>query len=122
FIINVYLAVEKLHVFIKKKQQEVLGFLEANKIDFQPMDIAGDEDNRKWMRENVPGEKKPQNGIPLPPQIFNEEQYCGRDEYRRGARCGEVVAPAAKGRSGPRGGKEREERGKGPRRGWWRKP
>lgn len=41
------------------------------------MDIACDEDNRKWMRENVPGEKKPQNGIPLPPQIFNEEQYCG---------------------------------------------
>ncbi|XP_064381280.1 SH3 domain-binding glutamic acid-rich protein-like [Dromaius novaehollandiae] len=62
---------------IKKKQQEVVGFLEANKIDFQEMDIAGDEDNRKWMRENVPGEKKPQNGIPLPPQIFNEEQYCG---------------------------------------------
>ncbi|XP_029434121.1 SH3 domain-binding glutamic acid-rich protein-like isoform X2 [Rhinatrema bivittatum] len=29
------------------------------------------------MRDNVPGEKKPQNGIPLPPQIFNEEQYCG---------------------------------------------
>lgn len=30
-----------------------------------------------WMRENVPGEKKPSNGIPLPPQIFNEESYCG---------------------------------------------
>uniref|UniRef100_A0A8C3L2X2 Uncharacterized protein n=1 Tax=Chrysolophus pictus TaxID=9089 RepID=A0A8C3L2X2_CHRPC len=44
------------------------------------MDIAGDEDNRKWMRENVPGEKKPQNGIPLPPQIFNEERYCGETE------------------------------------------
>lgn len=54
-----------------------MGFLEANKIDFKELDIAGDEDNRKWMRENVPGEKKPQNGIPLPPQIFNEEQYCG---------------------------------------------
>ncbi|EMP31442.1 SH3 domain-binding glutamic acid-rich protein [Chelonia mydas] len=65
---------------IKKKQQEVVGFLEANKIDFKQMDIAGDEDNRKWMRENVPGEKKPQNGIPLPPQIFNEEQYCGETE------------------------------------------
>uniref|UniRef100_A0A8C7BC33 SH3 domain binding glutamate rich protein n=1 Tax=Neovison vison TaxID=452646 RepID=A0A8C7BC33_NEOVI len=63
--------------FIRKKQQEVVGFLEANKIDFKELDIAGDEDNRKWMRENVPGEKKPQNGIPLPPQIFNEEQYCG---------------------------------------------
>lgn len=54
-----------------------MGFLEANKIDFKELDIAGDEDNRRWMRENVPGEKKPQNGIPLPPQIFNEEQYCG---------------------------------------------
>nr|XP_025843055.1 SH3 domain-binding glutamic acid-rich protein isoform X2 [Vulpes vulpes] len=64
-------------VWIRKKQQEVVGFLEANKIDFKELDIAGDEDNRKWMRENVPGEKKPQNGIPLPPQIFNEEQYCG---------------------------------------------
>ncbi|XP_054556238.1 SH3 domain-binding glutamic acid-rich protein isoform X1 [Talpa occidentalis] len=62
---------------IRKKQQEVVGFLEANKIDFKELDIAGDEDNRRWMRENVPGEKKPQNGIPLPPQIFNEEQYCG---------------------------------------------
>uniref|UniRef100_A0A669QUF0 SH3 domain binding glutamate rich protein like n=1 Tax=Phasianus colchicus TaxID=9054 RepID=A0A669QUF0_PHACC len=70
---------EKMYIstYIKKKQQEVVGFLEANKIDFQQMDIAGDEDNRKWMRENVPGEKKPQNGIPLPPQIFNEERYCG---------------------------------------------
>ncbi|ROL44228.1 SH3 domain-binding glutamic acid-rich protein [Anabarilius grahami] len=29
------------------------------------------------MRENVPGEKKPTTGIPLPPQIFNEEMYCG---------------------------------------------
>uniref|UniRef100_A0A8D0EPS9 Uncharacterized protein n=1 Tax=Strix occidentalis caurina TaxID=311401 RepID=A0A8D0EPS9_STROC len=60
-----------------KGSKGLVGFLEANKIDFQQMDIAGDEDNRKWMRENVPGEKKPQNGIPLPPQIFNEERYCG---------------------------------------------
>ncbi|OBS78235.1 hypothetical protein A6R68_19377 [Neotoma lepida] len=37
---------------IRKKQQEVVGFLEANKIDFKELDIAGDEDNRKWMREN----------------------------------------------------------------------
>ncbi|XP_027271495.2 guided entry of tail-anchored proteins factor 1 isoform X8 [Cricetulus griseus] len=79
---------------IRKKQQEVVGFLEANKIDFKELDIAGDEDNRKWMRENVPGEKKPQNGIPLPPQIFNEEQYCGSEKMmepvvRRSSRFGD---------------------------------
>ncbi|XP_078416401.1 adapter SH3BGRL-like isoform X14 [Cetorhinus maximus] len=69
--------VKRCYINIKKKQQDVLGFLEANKIDFKEMDIAANEDNRKWMRENVPGEKRPQNGIPLPPQIFNDELYCG---------------------------------------------
>uniref|UniRef100_A0A9J8CU27 SH3 domain binding glutamate-rich protein n=1 Tax=Cyprinus carpio carpio TaxID=630221 RepID=A0A9J8CU27_CYPCA len=64
-------------VQIKKKQQDVVGFLEALKIDYAQLDIASNEDNRRWMRENVPGEKKPTNGIPLPPQIFNEEMYCG---------------------------------------------
>lgn len=62
---------------IKKKQQDVLGFLEALKIEYAQLDIASNEDNRMWMRENVPGEKKPSNGIPLPPQIFNEDNYCG---------------------------------------------
>nr|XP_006002595.1 PREDICTED: SH3 domain-binding glutamic acid-rich protein isoform X1 [Latimeria chalumnae] len=76
-VIKVFLAYSSGSTAIKKKQQEVVGFLEANKIDFEELDIACNEDNRKWMRENVPGDKKPQNGIPLPPQIFNEEQYCG---------------------------------------------
>ncbi|KAM9038187.1 SH3 domain-binding glutamic acid-rich protein-like isoform 2-T8 [Sarcophilus harrisii] len=76
-VIKVFIATSSGSIAIRKKQQEVVGFLEANKIDFKEFDIAGDEDNRRWMRENVPGEKKPQNGIPLPPQIFNEEQYCG---------------------------------------------
>lgn len=62
---------------IKKKQQDVVGFLEALKVDYTEFDIATNEENRMWMRENVPGEKKPTNGIPLPPQIFNDQNYCG---------------------------------------------
>lgn len=62
---------------IKKKQQDVVGFLEALKVDYTQLDIACNEENRLWMRKNVPEEKKPANGIPLPPQIFNEESYCG---------------------------------------------
>ncbi|XP_032888353.1 SH3 domain-binding glutamic acid-rich protein isoform X11 [Amblyraja radiata] len=76
-VVKVFIANQSGSTAIKKKQQDVLGFLEANKIDFKEMDIAAHEENRKWMRENVPGEKRPQNGIPLPPQIFNDEQYCG---------------------------------------------
>lgn len=46
-------------------------------MDYAQLDIACNEENRMWMRQNVPEEKKPANGIPLPPQIFNEESYCG---------------------------------------------
>ncbi|XP_048015736.1 SH3 domain-binding glutamic acid-rich protein isoform X16 [Megalobrama amblycephala] len=76
-VIKVFLASSSGSTAIKKKQQDVVGFLEALKIDYAQLDIASNEDNRQWMRENVPGEKKPTNGIPLPPQIFNEEMYCG---------------------------------------------
>ncbi|XP_044793476.1 adapter SH3BGRL isoform X3 [Bubalus kerabau] len=65
---------------IKKKQQDVLGFLEANKIGFEEKDIAANEENRKWMRENVPENNRPATGYPLPPQIFNESQYRGEAE------------------------------------------
>ncbi|XP_043115402.1 SH3 domain-binding glutamic acid-rich protein isoform X9 [Puntigrus tetrazona] len=76
-VIKVFLASSSGSTAIKKKQQDVVGFLEALKIDYTQLDIASNEENRMWMRENVPGEKKPTNGIPLPPQIFNEEIYCG---------------------------------------------
>ncbi|KAK0143619.1 SH3 domain-binding glutamic acid-rich-like protein [Merluccius polli] len=57
-----------------------MGFLSANKIRFEECDIAANEDNRKWMRENVPDESRPATGNPLPPQIFNDSKYCGNYE------------------------------------------
>ena len=70
------------HVFvfslqIKKKQQDVVRFLEANKIEFEEVDITMSEEQRQWMYKNIPPEKKPAQGNPLPPQIFNDDQYCG---------------------------------------------
>ncbi|XP_056612932.1 SH3 domain-binding glutamic acid-rich protein isoform X2 [Triplophysa dalaica] len=76
-VIKVFLASSSGSTAIKKKQQDVVGFLEALKIDYSQLDIASNEENRQWMRENVPGEMKPTGGIPLPPQIFNEQIYCG---------------------------------------------
>ncbi|XP_047247302.1 SH3 domain-binding glutamic acid-rich protein isoform X5 [Girardinichthys multiradiatus] len=76
-VIKVFLASSSGSTAIKKKQQDVVAFLEALKVDYTELDIACNEQNRMWMRQNVPEEKKPPNGIPLPPQIFNEESYCG---------------------------------------------
>lgn len=76
-VIKVFLASSSGSTAIKKKQQDVVGFLEALKVEYAQLDIACNEENRMWMRQNVPAEKKPANGIPLPPQIFNEGSYCG---------------------------------------------
>ncbi|KAK7906859.1 hypothetical protein WMY93_015471 [Mugilogobius chulae] len=36
---------------------------------------AGKE--RLWMYNNIPKDRQPEKGRPLPPQIFNEDHYCG---------------------------------------------
>lgn len=62
---------------VKKRQQAIVGFLEANRISFEEVDITMLEDQRLWMYKNIPEEKQPEKGNPLPPQIFNGEDYCG---------------------------------------------
>ena len=39
---------------IKKKQQDVVRFLEANKIEFEEVDITMSEEQRQWMYKNIP--------------------------------------------------------------------
>lgn len=51
--------------------------MEANKIEFEEKDIAANEENRKWMRENVPEDSRPASGNPLPPRLFNDSRYLG---------------------------------------------
>ncbi|XP_051683343.1 adapter SH3BGRL isoform X1 [Oryctolagus cuniculus] len=96
---------------IKKKQQDVLGFLEANKIGFEEKDIAANEENRKWMRENVPENSRPATGYPLPPQIFNESQYRGDYDAFFEARENNAVY-AFLGLTAPPGSKEAEAQAK----------
>ncbi|XP_036093360.1 SH3 domain-binding glutamic acid-rich-like protein 2 [Rousettus aegyptiacus] len=76
-VIRVFIASSSGFVAIKKKQQDVVRFLEANKIEFEEVDITMSEEQRQWMYKNIPPEKKPSQGNPLPPQIFNDDRYCG---------------------------------------------
>nr|XP_020472959.1 SH3 domain-binding glutamic acid-rich-like protein 2 [Monopterus albus] len=76
-VIKVYIASSTGSVAVKKHQQAVIGFLEANRISFQEIDITMLEDQRLWMYHNIPRDKWPDKGNPLPPQIFNEDCYCG---------------------------------------------
>ncbi|XP_061610781.1 SH3 domain-binding glutamic acid-rich-like protein 2 isoform X1 [Phyllopteryx taeniolatus] len=76
-IIKVYVASSSGSVAVKKQQQAVVGFLEANRIEFQEVDIAMLEEQRLWMYRHIPRDKRPEKGNPLPPQIFNDDRYCG---------------------------------------------
>ncbi|XP_030054928.1 SH3 domain-binding glutamic acid-rich-like protein 2 isoform X2 [Microcaecilia unicolor] len=75
--IRVFVASSSCSVAIKKKQHDVVQFLEANRIEFEEVDITMSEEQRLWMYRNIPEEKQPAQGNPLPPQIFNGDHYCG---------------------------------------------
>ncbi|KAG7508288.1 hypothetical protein JOB18_009246 [Solea senegalensis] len=76
-VIKVYVASSTGSVAVKKHQQDVVGFLEANRISFQEVDITMLEEQRLWMYKNIPENKQPERGNPLLPQIFSEDCYCG---------------------------------------------
>uniref|UniRef100_A0A8C3IEZ8 SH3 domain binding glutamate rich protein like 2 n=1 Tax=Chrysemys picta bellii TaxID=8478 RepID=A0A8C3IEZ8_CHRPI len=80
-IIRVFIASSSCSVAIKKRQQDVVRFLEANRIDFEEVDITMSEEQRQWMYKNIPEERQPAQGNPLPPQIFNDDQYCGVSSF-----------------------------------------
>ncbi|XP_019903861.1 SH3 domain-binding glutamic acid-rich-like protein isoform X1 [Esox lucius] len=106
-VIKVFIASSSGSTAIKKQQQDIMGFLTVNKIDFEECDIVTSEDNRKWMREHVPEDFRPTTGVPLPPQIFNEEHYCGNYEAFFDAREEHAVY-AFLGLTAPPGSKEAE--------------
>ncbi|XP_034062828.1 SH3 domain-binding glutamic acid-rich-like protein 2 isoform X1 [Gymnodraco acuticeps] len=76
-VIKVYIASSTGYIAIKKHQQAVVSFLEANRISFQEVDITMLEEQRQWMYRNIPKDKQPEKGNPPPPQIFNDDHYCG---------------------------------------------
>nr|XP_008120148.1 PREDICTED: SH3 domain-binding glutamic acid-rich-like protein 2 isoform X1 [Anolis carolinensis] len=76
-VIRVFIASSSGSVAMKKRQQDIVRFLEANKIDFVEVDITMSEEQRRWMYKNIPKDKQPSQGNPLPPQIFSDDEYRG---------------------------------------------
>ncbi|GFW48276.1 SH3 domain-binding glutamic acid-rich protein homolog [Trichonephila clavipes] len=74
--IKVYISGISGNHEIRRKQQRVLFVLSSLKIDFEVIDITemGKEKEREFMRTQCQNNNKPKA---LPPQIFNEETYCG---------------------------------------------
>lgn len=56
---------------MKKNQQKIQMILDSKKIEYEKLDIAASEEYKETMRRLI-GDPKA-----LPPQLFNEDQYCG---------------------------------------------
>ena len=59
------------HTQIKKHQQKIEMILSSKGYDVEYIDVAASEEAKKKMRD-LSGNPKA-----LPPQIFNDDQYCG---------------------------------------------
>lgn len=56
---------------MKSQQIEVMRILDSKKIEYKLVDISQGEELRDEMRT------KSGNPTAVPPQLFNEDQYCG---------------------------------------------
>ncbi|CAH1117401.1 unnamed protein product [Phaedon cochleariae] len=67
---------------VKSRQQRVLSILDSKNIEYELLDIAGEEsvEIKEFMKNatsygGTMSDPNPQ--YPLPPQIFSDEHYCG---------------------------------------------
>lgn len=75
-VIKVYTSGISGNKEVKKRQQRIMMILDSKGIKYEPIDITepGRELDKQFMQDNA---KAKDSKHPLPPQIFNEEDYCG---------------------------------------------
>ena len=65
---------------IKKKQEFIFRILDSKFIKYEEIDITCDEDAKQFMRQNAPPSGNQR--VPLPPQVFVGDDYCGVSRKR----------------------------------------
>ncbi|KAJ9574637.1 hypothetical protein L9F63_008169 [Diploptera punctata] len=75
-VVKVYISGISGNKEVKKHQQRVMMILDSKNIEYQVVDITepGKESDKEFMQQKS---KAKDSKHPLPPQIFNEEDYCG---------------------------------------------
>ncbi|KAK9869828.1 hypothetical protein WA026_003557 [Henosepilachna vigintioctopunctata] len=80
-VVKVYVSEVSGSNEIRERQSIVLLALKSKKIDYEVIDITVDDKAKQFMQNNAikfGGTSFNSHPVyPLPPQIFNEEEYCG---------------------------------------------
>lgn len=75
-VIKIYITSISGSQEVKKQQQHALFVLSGHGIEHKVIDVSdpiNEEEKNKMMESSQPNAK----GVILPPQIFNEDEYCG---------------------------------------------
>ncbi|XP_071440589.1 SH3 domain-binding glutamic acid-rich protein homolog isoform X1 [Hetaerina americana] len=75
-VVKVYVSGISGNKEVKKRQQRVLMILDSKHVSYNVVDITepGKEQEKEFMQQKSNAKDAK---YPLPPQIFNEEEYCG---------------------------------------------
>ncbi|CAK1553490.1 unnamed protein product [Leptosia nina] len=82
-VVKVYISGISGNKEVKKRQQRVLMILDSKTIKYEVIDITepGREEDKDFMQNNAKCNggtvSDPNPRSPLPPQVFNDEEYCG---------------------------------------------
>ncbi|XP_017862620.1 PREDICTED: SH3 domain-binding glutamic acid-rich protein homolog [Drosophila arizonae] len=82
-VLKVYVSGMSGNKEVKKRQQRVLMILDSKNIQYDTIDITepGKESEKEFMQNKSTSSggtvSDPEPRHPLPPQIFNDEEYCG---------------------------------------------
>ncbi|XP_015173788.1 PREDICTED: SH3 domain-binding glutamic acid-rich protein homolog [Polistes dominula] len=75
-VVKIYVSGISGNKEVKKRQQRVLMILDSKNVEYETIDITepGKELDKEFMQGHSVGKD---SKYPLPPQIFNEDEYCG---------------------------------------------
>ncbi|KAK7872581.1 hypothetical protein R5R35_013806 [Gryllus longicercus] len=75
-VVKIYISGISGNKEVKKHQQRVMMILDSKNIEYVVVDITepGKESDKEFMQKNSNAKD---SKYPLPPQMFNEEEYCG---------------------------------------------
>ncbi|KAL0106669.1 hypothetical protein PUN28_015312 [Cardiocondyla obscurior] len=75
-VVKIYISGISGNKEVKKRQQRVMMILDSKNVEYEIIDITepGKELEKEFMQANSNARN---NKYPLPPQIFNEDDYCG---------------------------------------------
>lgn len=77
-VVKIYISGISGNKEVKKRQQRVLMILDSKNVQYETIDITepGKEMEKEFMQANSIAREE-DSKYPLPPQIFNEDEYCG---------------------------------------------